>query len=66
MIENEYTDLYENYGDYLTPKELATYLGIHYNTVYELLSKRKIKGKRIGRKWRIPRHRVVEFLEQTV
>ena len=66
MNKDEYSDLYENYGDYLTPKELATYLGVHYNTVYELLNNRKILGKKIGRTWRIPRHRVVDYLEQTV
>lgn len=61
----DYKDLYENYGDYLTPKELAIYLRIHYNTVYELLCTRKIRGKRIGRKWLIPKHRIVDFLNQT-
>ena len=65
MDQKEYNDLYQNYGDYLTPKELATYLNIHYNTACELLKKRKILGKKIGRTWRIPRYRVVDFLNQT-
>lgn len=63
MNSREYSDLYENYGDFLTPKELAIYLKIHYNTACDLLRTRKIIGKKIGNFWRVPRHRIVDFLE---
>jgi excisionase family DNA binding protein len=59
-----YPVLYEKYNDTLTLKDLANYLDISYNTACRLLKERAILGKRVGREWRIPRHRVVDFLEK--
>ena len=61
-MEN-YSDLYTNYGDYLTVEQVATYLAVSENLVYTLLKKRRLKGRKIGRAWRIPKARIVEYLE---
>ena len=60
-----YPTLYENYNDTLSLKDLANYLNISYNTACRLLKERAIFGKRVGREWRIPRYKVVEFLEKS-
>jgi len=58
-----YKDLFENYGDHLTVKELAKYLGVCDNTVYKLLRTRRIKGRRVGTDWRITRENVMKLLD---
>lgn len=47
----------------LTVDEVAEELQLHRNTVYDLLRTRVIPGIKIGGAWRIPRSRLVEYLE---
>lgn len=63
-MKERYPALFEKYGDMLTVEQLAIYLSISKNTVYKMLRERKIKGKRVGKDWRIPTIRVAEYLER--
>lgn len=51
---------------FLTPKEAAPYLGgrANANTVLRLLRQGKLKGKRIGREWRILPEWLEEYMSQ--
>lgn len=60
-----YPLLYEKFGDTLSAKDVAIYLGISYNTACRLIKSRVISGMRIGREWRVPRHKLVAYLEST-
>jgi excisionase family DNA binding protein len=62
-MEN-YDNLANNYGDYLTAAQAAEYLAISENLVYTLLKKRQLKGRKIGRSWRITKARIIEYLER--
>lgn len=59
-----YPDLYSKYGDVLSVMEVADYLDISSNTAYTLLKKRRIRGRRVGGKWRITRKNLIDFLEK--
>ena len=50
------------YQDILTAEEVADILMIGMNRTYELLNNGSIKGFRIGRKWKIPRDAVTEYI----
>lgn len=63
-MKERYPELFEHYGDMLTVEELAAYLSVSKNTVYKMLRERKIKGKRVGKDWRIPTIRIAEYLER--
>ena len=63
-MKERYPTLFEKYGDMLTVEQLAIYLSISKNTVYKMLRERKIKGKRVGKDWRIPTIKVAEYLER--
>ena len=65
-MEDDYKNLHEKYGDYLTAKELAEYLRICDNTAYKLLKKKHIKARRVGNNWRIPSANVIKFLNNKV
>ena len=46
----------------MTAQELANYLGIHRETVYELTHKGKIPGHKVGSAWRYDPEEVEEAL----
>lgn len=46
--------------------QLGTFLGIGRNTAYALVRSNQVKALRIGRKIRIPRHAVLNYLGATV
>lgn len=48
----------------LTVDEVAEELQLHPNTIYDLLRAGEIPGLKIGGAWRIPRSRLVEYLEE--
>lgn len=52
-----YVDRYElqEFPAIMTPNEVAEFLCLHVNTVYNLLKKGKIQGFRVGNSWRIKR-----------
>ena len=49
--------------DVLTPVQVATALSIGVNTAYELLRQGEIRGIRIGRRWRVLKSEVLEYLQ---
>ncbi len=47
----------------LTPEQAAAELQLHPNTVYKLLAEGSLPGRKVGSSWRIPRARLMEWLE---
>ena len=56
-------EMFENYPDVLKVEELMQMLHIGRNRVYELLSTNAIRSIKLGRRYIIPKTRVIEFLE---
>lgn len=54
-MEGEWTNKHIKTKLYTT-EEAAELLGVHQKTVIKLLQQRKLRGKRIGRRWRIAEH----------
>lgn len=50
------------YYDILTAEDVSEILLIGMNRTYELLNSGAIKGFRIGRKWRIPKDAIEEYI----
>ncbi len=50
------------YQDILTAEDVSEILMIGMNRTYSLLNSGMIKGFRIGKKWRIPRDAVREYI----
>lgn len=51
-----------DYGDIMTVHDVQEFLGVGKNTVYDLLHKGKLRHKKIGSKYIIPKSSVKEFL----
>lgn len=51
-----------NYPDVLTVKQLAEILNIGHNAAYQLIKRREIGAKYIGRVIRIPKASVIMYL----
>ena len=60
-MENKYRDL-QDLPMTLRVEELMPILGIGRNTAYELIRSGQIRSIRIGRRIRIPRDALLEFL----
>lgn len=56
--------MFHDYGDILTVDELMEMLKIGRNTAYSLLRKKQIQAIRLGRTYRIPREKVIEYIIQ--
>lgn len=54
----------EQYSDILTVEELCEVLGIGANAAYQLLNDGTIPAFRIGRRWKIPKDAVKEYISQ--
>lgn len=52
----------DQYQDILTAEEVSEILMIGMNRTYELLNNGSITGFRIGKKWKIPRDAVKEYI----
>jgi len=50
------------YGDVLTVEELARVLRVGVNTAYDLVNRHVIASIKIGRKHRIPKQYVIDYL----
>lgn len=61
--QGKFPVLTEQYGDVMTVDEVADYMRVSTKTVYNLIQKKRIKAKRIGREWRIPTYRMIEMME---
>ena len=55
----------DNYPDVLTPEDVIKILNIGRNKGYELLNNGTIRSIRIGRKHRIPKKILIDFLENS-
>lgn len=55
----------EKYPVVLTPDDVIEILNIGRNKVYEMLNNGTIKSIRIGRKHRIPKKILIEYLENS-
>lgn len=67
MVKNKReaaTMILEQYADILTVDELCEVLGIGANAAYQLLNDGAIPAFRIGRRWKIPREAVQEYISQ--
>ena len=58
----ELTDMYEEYGDLLTVRELAEMLSIGRNAAYKLVASGAIKCFRHNRVWKVPKEYVIEYI----
>lgn len=47
-----------------TPRDVEVLLHLSKNTVNSLLNRGTLRGRRVGRKWLIPRAAIQEFLSQ--
>lgn len=52
----------DQYNELLTIDELCEILMVGKNLAYRLLTEQKIKAFRIGKKWKIPKASVINFL----
>lgn len=50
------------YGDFLTVPEICHILDVGKNTVYEMLKNKQIRNFRIGKRYKITRDAVVDFI----
>ncbi|HFJ5519318.1 TPA: helix-turn-helix domain-containing protein [Enterococcus faecium] len=63
MEKSFYESLVEDYSNLLSVDDLRNVLGnIGKNKAYELLKSNKIRHVRIGRKYKIPKQAVVDYL----
>lgn len=54
----------EQYSDILTVEELCEVLGIGANAAYQMLNNGAIPAFRIGRRWKVPRDAVKEYISR--
>ena len=54
--------MFEDYPDIVTFEDVCKMLSLSRNTEYALLRKKKIKNKKIGRVYRIPKKNVIEYI----
>ena len=54
----------EQYSDILTVEELCEVLGIGANAAYQMLNNGAIPAFRIGRRWKVPKESVKEYISQ--
>lgn len=55
-------ELFKEYKDVVTVKELCRMLGVGKNTAYKLLQDGCVKSVRIGSTYKISKHAVIKFL----
>lgn len=53
-------------SDILTPEDVMSYLDIGKNSVYDILNSGELKAFKIGRKWKIPRKELDEYINKQV
>ncbi|MDE7176347.1 MAG: helix-turn-helix domain-containing protein [Lachnospiraceae bacterium] len=53
------------YEEIITIDELCDILMIGKNLAYRLLTENKIKAFRIGKKWKIPKSSVIQFIQES-
>ena len=58
--------MFDEYNDMLTIEELCELLNMGRNAAYYLLIYKKIKGFKIGSKWKIPKVAVEAFILESI
>lgn len=53
----------EEYGDILTPEDIRDILGIGWNKTYSLLTEGIIRNFKIGRKRKITKQSLIDYIE---
>lgn len=54
--------MFESLNDILNIEEVMQVLDIGKNKVYQLLNKGEIKGFRLGKKWKVPKKMIEEYV----
>ena len=52
----------ERYPDVLTVEELCEILNVGANAAYQLLNNKTIPAFRIGRRWKVPKEAVIQYI----
>ena len=55
-------NLFSNYNDVLKVEDLQKILGIGRNLAYQLLTDKKIIGKKVGNSWIIAKSNLIKFI----
>ena len=55
-------NLFSNYNDVLKVEDLQKILGIGRNLAYQLLTNKKIIGKKVGHSWIIAKSNLIKFI----
>ena len=58
-----YQRIVDRYGEFLTPKEAAEYLGCHPSHMRAMCQDGRIQAVRIGSRWRISAAKLAAMLE---
>ena len=61
-MDNNYNDIFKDYPDVVTIKDLQNMLHIGRNTAYELLKSNIIKTVKVGKHYIIPKVNVIAYL----
>jgi excisionase family DNA binding protein len=56
--------MFENFDDVVDIETFMDMLNIGRNKAYEILNSGEIKAFRVGRKWRIPRNAVEQYIHK--
>lgn len=54
--------MFEYYETLITPQEASDMIGCGMNSIYKLLNEQKIKALRVGRRWKIPKRAIQEYI----
>ena len=54
--------MFSEFPDIVSPDELMVMLDIGRNSAYKLLQDNEIKSFRIGKRWKIPKKEIIEYI----
>ena len=54
--------MFEYYDTLITPEEAADMLDCGMNAIYKILNSGKLKAMRIGKRWKIPKRAIQEYI----
>lgn len=58
--------MFDEYPDILTVQQLMCALGIGRNKAYDMLKHNQIRNIKIGKKYKVPKSCLIEFVYKTV
>jgi excisionase family DNA binding protein len=62
-LKRKEENMFRQYPDVMTVRQLAKALGIGKNKAYEMLKKQVISSIKLGRKYIIPRQYLLDYIE---